>query len=306
MNLTENNQPTADGPNARAFADHSRHWDRFKYVYPVLSRRSKGLSIGVNLNPDTICNFDCVYCQVEKITPPRRVPVDTRSLEEELDEMLRVVTSGAIWSHERFQDVAPDLRRLNDIAFSGDGEPTTTKCFARSVDIAVELKRRYQLDETKLVVITNATRLDRPEVESALRVMDEHGGEVWAKLDAGTQAYYDQVDRSAVTLQRVLDNILACGQHRDIVIQSMFMKMHGEPIPDAEFDAYAERLVELINAGCRIRRVQLYTVARKPLETYVEPLTDQQLHTLSERLVYRLTHAPGGGDVQVEFYGQSG
>src|ERR1041384_5902109 len=52
------------------FTQHSRSWRENRYVYPVVSRRSKGLSIGVNLNPDKVCNFDCIYCCVDRKTPP--------------------------------------------------------------------------------------------------------------------------------------------------------------------------------------------------------------------------------------------
>ena len=61
-------------PNSRlkAHEDHRREWREFDYAYPVLSRRSKGISLGVNLNPDKICNFDCVYCEVDRNTPGKR------------------------------------------------------------------------------------------------------------------------------------------------------------------------------------------------------------------------------------------
>lgn len=304
---TNSNDPDSAPTGAtNPFADHSRQWDTFTYIYPVVSRRSKGLSIGVNLNPDTICNFDCVYCQVDKIQPPRPIPVDTAKLREELDTMAAEVASGRIWEHPRFADVDPSLRRLNDIAFSGDGEPTAAPCFAEAVDIAVGIKKQHRLDGVKLVVITNATRLDRPGVESALGVLDTHGGEVWAKLDAGTQAYYEKVDRSAVPLQRVLDNILACGQRRPIVIQSMFLKMHSEAVPPDEFEAYADRLAELIEAGCVIKHVQLYTVARTPLENYVSALSDEALSELAKRLKQRLDKVPGGTTPEVQVYGSTG
>jgi wyosine [tRNA(Phe)-imidazoG37] synthetase (radical SAM superfamily) len=284
----------------RTFADHSRHWESYTYVYPVVSRRSRGLSIGINLNPDTICNFDCVYCQVEKLEHPKPVAVDTHKLREELDGMISAVTSGRIWQHPRFVSVDASLRRINDIAFSGDGEPTSAHCFPEAVDLVTTLKRAHGLGHTKLVLITNATLLNRPHVEAALRVLDENAGEVWAKLDAGTQAYYKQIDRSAVTLQTILGNILACGRRRPIVIQSMFLKLRGEPAPDDEFDAYLDRLSELIDAGCRIKLVQLYTVARKPLESYVTALDDAALSRLAERCKIRLPA------IDVQFFGASG
>ncbi|GIS62123.1 MAG: hypothetical protein CM1200mP2_43480 [Planctomycetaceae bacterium] len=45
---------------------HPRTFHDNRFVYPVLSRRSHGLSVGINLNPDKICNFDCIYCQVDR------------------------------------------------------------------------------------------------------------------------------------------------------------------------------------------------------------------------------------------------
>ena len=53
--------------------DHPRLFQGNKFVYPVLSRRSRGISVGVNLNPDKVCNFDCIYCQVD-----RRSEAETR------------------------------------------------------------------------------------------------------------------------------------------------------------------------------------------------------------------------------------
>lgn len=291
---------------SKPFAEHSRHWDASTYVYPVVSRRSKGLSIGVNLNPDTICNFDCVYCQVEKVEPPRPIPVDTVMLREELNALAAAAASGRIWEHPRFAGVDPSLRRLNDIAFSGDGEPTAAPCFAEAVDIATGIKAQHKLDGVKIVLITNATLLDRPIVASALNVLDAHGGEVWAKLDAGTQDYYDQVDRSAVPLQRVLDNILACGRRRSIVIQSMFLQMHGQPITPEAFNAYADRVVELIEAGCKIKLIQLYTVARKPLEDYVTALSDKTLSDLAQQLRLRLNKVTAAADTAIQVYGSNG
>ncbi len=303
----DNNNPgTATPRTAKPYAEHSRQWDSYAYIYPVVSRRSKGLSIGVNLNPDTICNFDCVYCQVDKIEPPRPIQIDTVKLREELDTMAESVVSGRIWEHPRFAGVDPSLRRLNDIAFSGDGEPTAASCFAEAVNIAVNVKKQHKLDGVKLVLITNATLLDRPGVESALGVLDAHGGEVWAKLDAGTQGYYEKVDRSPVPLRRVLDNILACGRRRPIVIQSMFLQMHGEPVALKEFDAYTDRLAELIEAGCGINLVQLYTVAREPLENYVTALNDAALSELAQRLRQRLGKVPGAEGTEVQVYGSNG
>jgi sulfatase maturation enzyme AslB (radical SAM superfamily) len=73
--------PTPKVPNSiAAVRDHSRAHANYLYVYPVISRRSRGLSIGVNLNPDKVCNFDCIYCEVDRRTPPRTTVLDVAQI----------------------------------------------------------------------------------------------------------------------------------------------------------------------------------------------------------------------------------
>lgn len=276
----------------RAFADHPRQWEHFHFVYPVISRRSGGLSIGINLNPDKVCNFDCVYCCVDRTTPATVRKVDLSALADELEELLELAVSGEIWQHAPFTDVPASHRRLSDIAFSGDGEPTAYPRFGDAVRLAANLKAQFELQQTKLVLITNATLLHRPAVREALQILDANHGEVWAKLDAGDEATYRQIDRSRVPLQRVLENILTCGREREVVIQSMFLNWQGKPISDAVFDAYVGRLAELLKAGCRIKEVHLYTIARRVAEPEAAPLLAADLDGLAARLKGRLPDLP--------------
>ena len=272
------------GPPPTIFADHSRTWRGNLYVYPVISRRSKGLSIGVNLNPDKVCNFDCVYCCVDRTTPPAVKHVDPAVLAAELDHMLALATGGEIYHAAPFDQTPPSLRVLRDVAFSGDGEPTSARRFPEACRIVADALARRRLPGVKIVVITNATLLHRPTVKAALAFLDDHDGEVWAKLDAGTEEYYRLVDRSTVPFERVLDNILGAGQTRPIVIQSLFMRLHDQPPPPSEIEAYVARLGELVRRGCRIRLVQVYTTARATSEAYVRPLEEPGLLAIAERV----------------------
>ncbi|HVJ68403.1 MAG TPA: radical SAM protein, partial [Caulifigura sp.] len=92
---------------------HSRRYEQNRFVYPVLSRRSRGISIGVNLNPDKVCNFDCIYCQVD-----RRSEAETRFVEldqvlEELAHIVDLVVTGQLFEDDKFKSVPRELRRLN-------------------------------------------------------------------------------------------------------------------------------------------------------------------------------------------------
>jgi wyosine [tRNA(Phe)-imidazoG37] synthetase (radical SAM superfamily) len=271
--------------------DHRRNFSENLYVYAVVSRRSKGVSIGINLNPDKLCNFDCVYCQVDRKTPPIVRNVDEARLLEELDTMLELVTSGRLFEHERFQQTPPALRRLNDIAFSGDGEPTTYPRFREIVSAVADLKHRRGLDEVKVVLITNATMFHRPAVREALAVLDANNGEIWAKLEAGTDAYYRQIDRTTIPFQRALDNIAEAARVRPIVIQSLFLCLGGEPPSARELEAFCDRLGDILKAGGRIKLVQIYTVAREPAESYVDALRAAEVDAIVD-LVGRRTGLP--------------
>src|SRR4051812_39655148 len=158
------------------FTLHSRAWQANRYVYPVISRRSHGLSIGVNLNPDKICNFDCIYCCVDRTEMPGKMDVDLGMLQEELDHMVDLAATGEIWKLPPFDQTAPALRRINDIAFSGDGEPTSYAKFQEACALAAESLQRHALSDVKLVVITNATLFHQPRVLAALEFLDKHNG----------------------------------------------------------------------------------------------------------------------------------
>ncbi len=260
---------------------HERRFEGNRFVYPVLSRRSRGLSIGVNLNPDKICNFDCIYCQVD-----RTVAGDTRFVEldqllVELDALLAITASGQLYETEKFRSVPPELRRLNDIAFSGDGEPTTHKNFPEIIAACAEVKRRHGLDDVKMVLITNASRFHRGHVQRGLEILDRNQGEIWAKLDAGTEAYFRLVDRSPVPLSRILENITQAARFRPLVIQSLWMQIGGEPPPGDEIQAFCQRLCEITAAGGRLSLIQIYTIARRPAKSSVAALSDDQVDRIA-------------------------
>ncbi len=270
----------------RAFTEHPRDWGGNLYVYPVISRRSQGLSIGINLSPDAVCNFDCIYCQVDRTSPPpRRGGVKLDTLRRELDQMLGWATDGSLFEHPQFAQVPAGLRRINDIAFSGDGEPTTCPQFAAAVELAADLKRAHKLDSVKIVLITNACYLSTPGVVQGLQVMDANQGEIWAKLDAGTEEHFRTVNRPNYSLAHVVESIIHTARLRPVYIQSLWMRIHGSLPPQAEFQAFMARLRGIIRAGGCISQVQLCTIARQPTESFVTPLSDQELDALADTLV---------------------
>jgi wyosine [tRNA(Phe)-imidazoG37] synthetase (radical SAM superfamily) len=260
--------------------DHARLFEHNRFVYPVLSRRSGGISVGVNLNPDKVCNFDCIYCQVDRRSQSETRFVEMDALLDELRTTLDLVAAGTIYETARFRDVPARLRRLNDIAFSGDGEPTTYKNFDEIIDACATIKRQAGLDEVKMVLITNASMFHRPHAQRGLEILDRNNGEIWAKLEAGTDDYYQLIERTPIPFRQILDNITAAARVRPLVIQSLFMRVNGEPPSRDELDAFCDRLNEITAAGGRLKIVQIYTVARRPAESFVAPLLDAEVDAI--------------------------
>ncbi len=289
-----------DTPLNIAYRRHGRHWRDHVHCYPVVSRRSGGLSIGINLNPDKVCNFDCVYCQVDRKTPSSSRNVDLAMLRNELECLLDMAVDQSLFAHPPLDCLSNDRRSVRDIAFSGDGEPTTCSRFADAVRIAADAKRARRLDDTKIVLITNASCLTRPAVRAGLTILDENNGEIWAKLDAGTQATCEAINRSNHPLSRIIENITDAARARPIVIQSLWMNIHGTPPSDAELHAFTQRINEIIASGGRIKLIQTYTIARATAEPHVVPLSRKELDRVATVIQAQV-------GVQLEtFYGTGG
>jgi wyosine [tRNA(Phe)-imidazoG37] synthetase (radical SAM superfamily) len=276
------------------FQSHPRSYASNRYVYPVLSRRASGLSIGVNINPDKSCNFNCIYCQVDRSVPGTAGPIDLDVLRAELEQMVELAASGRIFEGPQFASAPAELRRLRDIAISGDGEPTLRPEFPQVVEVCAEVRRRSGLDDLKLVLLTNGSLLHKPAVAAGLGTLDANNGEIWFKLDTGSQDFYRRVARSAVPRARILTNLIEAARARPIVIQTLLMRIDGLGPSDEEIDAYCLVLRTVVSQRGQIKLVQVHTIARPPAESSVTPLPDAEIDRLVE-LIRRENGFPVGG-----------
>lgn len=229
------------------------------YVYAVVSRRAGGVSVGVNLNPNKACNWACVYCQVDGLVRGAAPPIDLARLEAELDGFLcEVRTERWLFEH------APEgARRLQDIAFSGDGESTTAREFDAAVDcVARVLERQGLLGALPVVLITNGSQVAKPHVQRGLARLAAAGGVVWFKLDRGTRAGRQVVNHSDASDAEVEANLRRTASLCPTRIQTCMFALDGAPPSEDELEAWLGVLRRAVDDGVPLVDVMLYGLAR--------------------------------------------
>ncbi len=240
-------------------SEHDRDAAGLRYIYPVVSRRARGVSIGINLNLNDACNWRCIYCQVPGLTRGSPPPVDVSLLERELRQFIEEVLRGDFMETR----VPPESRRLNDIAFSGNGEPTLAREFAAVVEAVGRVMRDFGLvGKIKLVLITNGSLIHQARVQAGIKAMAPLGGEVWFKLDRATEGGIRAVNSTRTSMTKVLRNLHSAAVLCPTWLQTCVFALDGEPPSTRERSAYLACIDRLRSAGVALKGVLLYGVAR--------------------------------------------
>lgn len=262
--------------------NHDRDLAGLTYVYPVLSRRAGGVSVGINLNPNNACNWHCAYCQVPGLVRGRAPEIDLPLLEAELSGFLHALVEGDYLERH----VPEGLRVLRDIAFSGNGEPTSAAAFPEAVSLVVRLRDAVGIGrEVPLRLITNGSLIGQARVREGLRRLGEAGGEVWFKVDAGTQASIERINGVSLDPELVGRNLALSASLCATWVQTCMFRWDGAPPSDADIDAYID---VLMRAGPeRLAGVLLYGIARpsmQPEAVHLAPLDEAELEAIAAKV----------------------
>ncbi|MCK9182053.1 MAG: hypothetical protein M0P13_04125 [Fibrobacteraceae bacterium] len=269
----------------KAWSDHSRLWEHNIWVYPVISRRAGGLSIGINLNLDKRCSFDCAYCQVDRTIPGKKQEVDIARIEEEIETIIAAYEKNGLADFSTFKDVEEEKREIKDISLSGDGESTTVKEFPEVCKLMRKMQDKYPNHPLKLTLITNATMLGLPSVREGLKTLTEKRGEIWAKLDAGSSEWYKKINRSAVSLEKIQQNIESAVKDFPLRIQTLFCKIKDEFPSEKEIELYIARLKRIYEVSPKnLLGIQLYGVVRHTATPDVHPLEKSFLENVARKI----------------------
>lgn len=240
--------------------DHDRDAAHMTYVYPVVSRRAGGVSVGINLNPNNACNWRCIYCQVPGLKRGAAPLIDLKQLETELTAMLTDILQG-----DFMQTRVPEgARRLNDIALSGNGEPTSAKAFPEVIQGIGRVMKRFDLvGKIKLVLITNGSLISREPVQLGLKRLAKLGGEVWYKLDSAAPDGMARINNTRQSLKKTAEHLTLAASLCPSWVQTCMFALDGIPPSSAEQQAYLAFLSRLIAQGVKLKGVLLYGIARQ-------------------------------------------
>jgi wyosine [tRNA(Phe)-imidazoG37] synthetase (radical SAM superfamily) len=251
--------------------DHSRNSAGLTYVYPVVSRRAGGVSIGINLNVNNACNWSCVYCQVPNLTRGGPPAINLKLLEAELRAFLLDATEGDFLARE----APPEARRLVDVAFSGNGEPTSAVEFGEAVALVETVLREFSLLDTLILrLITNGSLLHRDAVRQGIARIGELSGEVWFKIDRASNDGINLVNGIRLAPERIKTALLTCAELAPTWVQTCYFAIDGQEASQVEQSAYLELIA---SSSKKIKGVHLYGLARPSLQPDAQRLSNLPL-----------------------------
>ncbi|MDP4029309.1 MAG: radical SAM protein [Gallionella sp.] len=265
-------------------ANHDRDSAALRYVYPVVSRRAGGVSIGINLNPNNACNWRCIYCQVPDLARGAAPPVDLAVLEKELRGFIGELLHGDFMQNR----VPESMRRINDIALSGNGEPTSAAEFAQAIELIGRVRREMLLPETlKTILITNGSLLHRSEVQQGLRAMARLNGEIWFKLDRASEAGMRLINDTNTGMDRMRANLVTAIALCPTWLQTCWFALDGMPPGKQDEEDYLGFISALLRDGHKPQGVLLYGLARPSRQAEaprLSALSEESIQAFADRI----------------------
>jgi wyosine [tRNA(Phe)-imidazoG37] synthetase (radical SAM superfamily) len=259
--------------------NHDRNTFQGKYIYPVVSRRAGGLSLGINLNTNNACNWQCIYCEVPNLVRGKPDAIDLKELESELDYWLDQIVNKSFLSQ-----YTKSKTEFKDIAFSGNGEPTASKQFKAVMSILIKKINEFNLNKIIIRLITNGSYMANPETQEALSLLANFNREVWFKIDQTNKEGVKIINQVNLSTSSVKKNLEAALKNSPTVIQTCLFKLNNELPSPQSLDAYINFMKPY---RYKIRGIHLYSLARlseQPNNAKLTRLTEFELKAIADKI----------------------
>ena len=229
---------------------------------PVRSRRL-GASLGLNASPITykLCSFNCVYCQYGWTT------VHTMDTADRLGDF-----PAPHDFRQALKNTLSENKEIDNITFSGNGEPTLHPQFEELVDIAKELRDNY-FPKANIGILSNSSTVNIEKIRRALAKLDFK----IMKLNAGDLTVFRKINRpgKAVDYEVIVKGLKSL---KDVILQTMFVDGTIQNIGDKEVAEWIKRVGEI-----RPIKVQIYSLHRPPAEPSLQEVPAETLREIAAR-----------------------
>ena len=264
--------------------DHDRNIFDSKYVYPVVSRRAGGLSLGVNLNTNNACNWQCIYCEIPNLSRGGPEPIEVELLKDELNFWI-----DQIMNSNFLKKNTPPGTTFADVALSGNGEPTAAPEFLDVLEIIIASLKEYKLiDKIPVRLITNGSFISKKK--ECLNIFNQYHGEVWFKIDAADEDSIKLINQVNLNPNSMINNLKKCAEACQTVIQTCLLKINHQ-VPTNDFLKNYSKLIKPYER--LIKKIDLYSLARPSLQNNqditIERLSLEELNNIKNILQKQLT-----------------
>lgn len=231
-----------------------------KYIYGPIKSRRLGLSLGLSLSPDKICDLDCIYCQWGSVG-------STVLERKEYAKASEVIAELKSWIENNPQE----FKELKFVTLSGLGEPTLNTGIGEIIDQA------RAITGAKIAVITNSTLLGDPLVRKGIVKADL----IVPSLDAVKEQIFKRIDRpdAGIKLNEIIEGLIALRKEFRGQIWLEIMLVAGVN-DDLQHIEELKKVIDLINPD----KIQLNSPVRRPAEKDVSAVERSKLEKIREIL----------------------
>lgn len=232
-------------------------------IYGPVKTRRLGWSLGLNASPTSykFCSFNCVYCQYGW-TKICALDTTTYLGEFPTPEDFEKALESAL---TEFKDKA-----IDNITFSGNGEPTIHPQFDQLVDIALRLRDRYR-PQARVGVLSNSSTVSLGKVRRALTRLDFK----IMKLDAGDLATFRRINRPCrgVDYEAIVNALKSLG---NVTLQTMFVDGDISNIGEVAVKEWIKRVGEI-----KPVKAQIYSLHRPPAASSLREVPPEKLKEIA-------------------------
>ena len=226
---------------------------RYRCLYGLVPSRRLGRSLGIDLVPQKICTYDCIYCQIGKTTEKtlsRKEYVPVKEIMEEVERFLKEGTSS-----------------IDYLSLTGSGEPTLHSQI-RSVIEGIKA-----LTSIPVAMLTNGSLLYEEEVRQDILRADI----VLPSLDAVSPKVFMKINRPrpGFSIKKVIEGLV---EFRKVYKGQIWLEiLFCKGVNDSK-----EELLRMKKVIDRIRpdRIHLNTVVRPPSEKWAVPLNQKEMEEI--------------------------